>query len=116
MTIKEELIQYAKDCINDTKHCCQKHRWACERFLRDISREGTDEFPYIFDNAKAERFYKWASLHKHTKGVLVNTPIIFTPIQRFIFGNIYGWIKILGIEDLQRHIGKWEEKMQNLNH
>ena len=92
MTIKEELIQYAKDCINDIKHCCQKHRWACERFLRDISREGTDEFPYIFDDAKAERFYKWASLHKHTKGVLVNTPIIFTPIQRFIFGNIYGWI------------------------
>lgn len=92
MTIKEELIQYAKDCINDTKHCCQKHRWACERFLRDISREGTDEFPYIFDDSKAERFYKWASLHKHTKGVLVNTPIIFTPIQRFIFGNIYGWI------------------------
>lgn len=92
MTIKEELIQYAKDCINDTKHCCQKHRWACERFLRDISREGADEFPYIFDDAKAERFYKWASLHKHTKGVLVNTPIIFTPIQRFIFGNIYGWI------------------------
>ena len=92
MTIKEELIQYAKDCINDTKHCCQKHRWACERFLRDISREGMDEFPYIFDDAKAERFYKWASLHKHTKGVLVNTPIIFTPIQRFIFGNIYGWV------------------------
>lgn len=92
MTIKEELIQYVKDCINDTKHCCQKHRWACERFLRDISREGTDEFPYIFDDAKAERFYKWASLHKHTKGVLVNTPIIFTPIQRFIFGNIYGWV------------------------
>lgn len=92
MTIKEELIQYAKDCINDTKHCCQKHRWACERFLRDISSEGTDEFPYIFDDAKAERFYKWASLHKHTKGVLVNTPIIFTPIQRFIFGNIYGWV------------------------
>lgn len=92
MTIKEELIQYAKDCINDTKHCCQKHRWACKRFLRDISREGTDEFPYIFDDAKAERFYKWASLHKHTKGVLVNTPIIFTPIQRFIFGNIYGWV------------------------
>nr|WP_042986528.1 terminase TerL endonuclease subunit [Veillonella parvula] len=92
MTIKEELIKYAKDCINDTKHCCQKHRWACERFLRDISREEMDEFPYIFDDAKAERFYKWASLHKHTKGVLVNTPIIFTPIQRFIFGNIYGWV------------------------
>lgn len=107
MTIKEELIQYAKDCINDTKHCCQKHRWACERFLRDISREGTDEFPYIFDDAKAERFYKWASLHKHTKGVLVNTPIIlhqYSALYLVIFMD--GFIKILDTEDLQKHIGK----------
>ena len=119
MTIKEELIQYAKDCINDTKHCCQKHRWACERFLRDISREGTDEFPYIFDNAKAERFYKWASLHKHTKGVLVNTPIIFTPIQRFIFGNIYGWIhKDTGYRRFTKaywQVGRKNAKSQSLS-
>jgi hypothetical protein len=25
------------------------HKWACQRFLCDIEREGKDEFPYVFD-------------------------------------------------------------------
>lgn len=92
MTFTDELIQYSKDCIADTRHVCQKHRWACERFLRDLKKSGTKEFPYIFDEEKALRFFEWAALHKHTKGVLAGEPIEFTPIQRFIFGNVYGWV------------------------
>lgn len=92
MTLTDELIQYSKDCIADTRHVCQKHRWACERFLNDLKKSGTKGFPYIFDEEKALRFFEWAALHKHTKGVLAGEPIEFTPIQRFIFGNVYGWI------------------------
>jgi len=92
MTLADELIQYSKDCIADTRHVCQKHRWACERFLNDLKKSGTKDFPYIFDEEKALRFFEWAALHKHTKGVLAGEPIEFTPIQRFIFGNVYGWI------------------------
>ena len=92
MTFTDELIQYSKDCIADTRHVCQKHRWACERFLKDLKKSGTKEFPYIFDEEKALRFFEWAALHRHTKGVLAGEPIEFTPIQRFIFGNVYGWI------------------------
>ncbi len=92
MTLTDELIQYSKDCIADTRHVCQKHRWACERFLKDLKKPGTKEFPYIFDEEKALRFFEWAALHKHTKGVLAGESIEFTPIQRFIFGNVYGWI------------------------
>lgn len=92
MTLTDELIQYSKDCIADTRHVCQKHRWACERFLKDLKKSGTKDFPYIFDEEKALRFFEWAALHKHTKGVLAGEPIEFTPIQRFIFGNVYGWI------------------------
>lgn len=92
MTLTDELIQYSKDCIADTRHVCQKHRWACERFLKDLKKSGTKEFPYIFDEEKALRFFEWAALHRHTKGVLAGEPIEFTPIQRFIFGNVYGWI------------------------
>lgn len=92
MTLADELIQYSKDCIADTRHVCQKHRWACERFLRDLKKSGTKEFPYVFDEEKALRFFEWAALHKHTKGVLTGEPIEFTPIQRFIFGNVYGWV------------------------
>lgn len=92
MTLTDELVQYSKDCIADTRHVCQKHRWACERFLRDLKKSGTKEFPYIFDEEKALRFFEWAALHNHTKGVLAGEPIEFTPIQRFIFGNVYGWV------------------------
>lgn len=92
MTLTDELIQYSKDCIADTRHVCQKHRWACERFLKDLKKSGMKEFPYIFDEEKALRFFEWAALHKHTKGVLAGEPIEFTPIQRFIFGNVYGWV------------------------
>lgn len=92
MTLTDELIQYSKDCIADTRRVCQKHRWACERFLKDLKKSGTKEFPYIFDEEKALRFFEWAALHKHTKGVLAGEPIEFTPIQRFIFGNVYGWV------------------------
>lgn len=92
MTLTDELIQYSKDCIADTRHVCRKHRWACERFLNDLKKSGTKDFPYIFDEEKALRFFEWAALHKHTKGVLAGEPIEFTPIQRFIFGNVYGWV------------------------
>lgn len=92
MTLTDELVQYSKGCIADTRHVCQKHRWACERFLNDLKKSGTKDFPYIFDEEKALRFFEWAALHKHTKGVLAGEPIEFTPIQRFIFGNVYGWV------------------------
>ena len=92
MTLLEELIQYSHNCIGDTSHVCQKHRWACERFLRDVQHAKTEEFPYVFDEEKAQRFFNWAHLHRHTKGVLAGEHIEFTPIQRFIFGNVYGWV------------------------
>lgn len=92
MTLLEELTRYSHNCIKDTTHVCQKHRWACERFLRDVQRAGTEEFPYVFDEEKAQRFFNWAHLHRHTKGVLAGEPIDFAPIQRFIFGNVYGWV------------------------
>ena len=92
MTLLEELIQYSHNCIKDTAHVCQKHRWACERFLRDVQHAKTEEFPYVFDEEKAQRFFNWAHLHRHTKVVLAGEPIDFAPIQRFIFGNVYGWV------------------------
>lgn len=92
MTLKDMLIGYAKEVINLPGRHCQKERWACERFLRDVDRENTNDFPYVFNNEKALRFLKWMSEFKHTKGVLANQPIDPAPIQIFIFGNLYGWV------------------------
>jgi len=92
MTLREELIQYCYDVIAGNIIACVKNKWACMRFLRDIDKENTDEFPYVFDEAAAERFFDWMRLFKHTKGPLEGTykePVL---IEKFIFGNIYGWI------------------------
>jgi phage terminase large subunit-like protein len=86
------MIEYANDCLDGRIVACQKHKWAAQRFLRDIEREGTDAFPFVFDEEKALRFLRWMSLFKHTKGKLQGQYIEPHPIQIFVFGNIYGWV------------------------
>ena len=92
MSNKEEIIQYCHDCISGVIPSGKKHVWACERFLRDLERIGTPEFPYIWDEQRADKIVKWFDLLKHTKGALAGTPIILTPWQKFRECQIYGWI------------------------
>jgi phage terminase large subunit-like protein len=56
-----------------------------------LSREGTADFPYVFDAEKGDRFLRWVRLFKHRKGILAGKYIDPAPIQKFVFGNIYGW-------------------------
>lgn len=90
--LRQELIQYSNDVIGGEIVACKEHIWACLRFLGDLEREATDEFPYVFDEDKAERFLDWMRLFKHRKGVLAGKHIEPHIIQKMIFGNIYGWI------------------------
>lgn len=92
MSNKDEIIQYCHDCISGVIPSGKKHVWACERFLRDLERIGTPEFPYIWDEQRAGKIVKWFALLKHTKGALAGTPIILTPWQKFRECQIYGWI------------------------
>ena len=88
MTILDELIQYSNDCINDTIVSCKKHKWACQRFLNDLTREN---FKYRWNEEKAERIVKWFEYLRHSKGVLAGQPIKLTTWQKFILCQIYGW-------------------------
>lgn len=92
MSLKQWLLDYSEDVLAGEIVACQKHKWACARFLRDVEREGTTAFPYVFDEDKAIRFFEWMSLFKHTKGVLKGQQITPADIQVFFFGNIYGWV------------------------
>ena len=92
MTNKEEIIQYCKECISGAIPSGKKHMWACKRFLRDLERVGMPDFPYIWDEQRAERIVKWFALLKHSKGALAGTPIELTAWQKFRECQIYGWI------------------------
>lgn len=96
MTVKQELIQYANDCINGVIKSGQKHVWACERLIDDFKRECsrnalTNEFPYYWNEEEAQKIVKWFSYLRHKKGVLAGKPIELTPWQKFIVCQLYGW-------------------------
>jgi phage terminase large subunit-like protein len=91
-TLRKYLVKYSEDVIAGRVISCQKHKWACQRFLSDLAREGSKDFPFVFDEDKAFLFLKWVTYHKHRKGVLANHPIDPHQIQIFIFSNIYGWV------------------------
>lgn len=92
VTSIDELTQYSKDVIENKIVSCQKHKWACQRFLQDLECQGKKDFPYIFDEEKANKFLKWMTFFEHTKGPLEHTAKIPDIIEKFIFGNIYGWV------------------------
>lgn len=88
------LIDYSNDVISNKIVSCQKHKWACKRFLSDLERQTTDPtFGYEFIPEKIESFVKWCGLFKHRKGILSGKKIELAPVLLFVAGNIYGWYK-----------------------
>lgn len=91
MTCLEEIMEYAQACISGKIPAGTKHIWACQRLLRDVERIGQDDFPYIWDEERAEKIVTWFSLLRHSKGELAGTPIQLTAWQKFRECQLYGW-------------------------
>ncbi|WDU84217.1 terminase large subunit [Caloramator sp. Dgby_cultured_2] len=91
MTILEELIQYSNDVLEGKIIACEKHKQACKRFLKDVERSKTDDFPYKWVEEEAQRIVNWFRLLRHSKGILAGQPIELNIWQKFVVCNLYGW-------------------------
>lgn len=92
MTRKEIIKRYAKKCINDEIPSCVKHKWACERALKDFQKEANDPYyPYYWDEEAAELIVSWFKNLRHSKGELAGQPINLTEWQQFHLCQLYGW-------------------------
>jgi phage terminase large subunit-like protein len=90
--ILNELYTYCESVTSGKIIACQKYRWACLRFMKDVDKIGTDGWKWIFDNYSANQYItRWVSLFFHSSGFLAGQPKIFNPYERFVYGNIYGW-------------------------
>lgn len=93
MTIKQELITYAKRCISGKIVSCTKHKWACQRFLNDLERAKKKDCPFVWNEEEAQKIVNWFSYLKHSKGILAGQPINLITAQKFNLCQIYGWRK-----------------------
>lgn len=85
---------YAKQVTEGKLHdmCCPAEIQACQRHLDDLARQGTKDFPYVFDTTRADRIIRWFSNCYQVRGVEQRQPIELQPWQVFDIGCTYGWV------------------------
>jgi phage terminase large subunit-like protein len=86
------VTAYARRVVSgDLRSMCNK--WeilACQRHLDDLERAGTADFPYVFDDTRADRLYRHFAMIPRLD--VPNERIALENWQQFDFGNIFGWV------------------------
>lgn len=72
--------------------CCPMEIAACQRHLNDLERQGTAEFPYVFDATRADRILRYMESLVQVRGVFAGQTIKLQPWQVFDLGCLYGWV------------------------
>lgn len=93
METLKTALRYAEEVVSGEIPAGRLARLACERFLRDLSNDSPD-FPWVLDEAKAERAHRFISRLRHVDGKLGAQGARFElePWQVFLVCNIFGWV------------------------
>lgn len=67
-TYLSRAIAHARRVVDGQEIAGRLERRYCERFLRDLERQGSDGFPYLFDEAAGARACRFIELLPHIKG------------------------------------------------
>lgn len=87
--------RYAVEIVSGLRPSCKREWQACERHLKDLKRQGTEEFPFVFDETRADRIFDWfEKCCRHVRGPMSGELIKLVPFQFFDLGNIFGWVHI----------------------
>jgi len=82
---------YAKMVVDGDIPASKEVVASCERHLKDLDRQGIDDFPWIFDEEKAWRPIRFIeSKCKPSKGDF--DQLVLQPWQHFVVGSMFGWV------------------------
>ena len=82
--------QYAADVHSGEQVSCKWVQLAVDRWYSDLERQGSEDFPWVFDEELANDYISFTRRLSHTQG--------FTgafdpePWQQFALANIFGWV------------------------
>jgi phage terminase large subunit-like protein len=106
----DRAVAYARRVVSREETAGRFERLACERFLADLERQGTPDFPYVLDDAaptagkrsRGARACEFLELLPHIKGQwarpeyrdgrLQYTKLKLEDWQVFIVLNVFGWL------------------------
>lgn len=103
--------QYQADVLSGAIPACKWVRLACERNRRDLDRQGTPNFPYVFDPAAGRRICQMGELLPHVKGPKafiigqdeqdrsIWNPLVLEPWQCWLLATLFGWKHTAGSLD-----------------
>lgn len=88
-------MDYAADVLAGRIVVCHWITQACKRAVADREASGSEDCPYAFDPAKAERVCRFIELFPHTKGkwALKREPFVLSPWQCFFVCELFGWVR-----------------------
>ena len=87
--------RYAQEVVDGLRPVCNAEFLACKRHLDDLERQGTEEFPYVFDETRADRIFDWFEGYcHHVRGAFAGQLIQLLPFQYFDLGCLFGWVRM----------------------
>lgn len=90
-TDPEDLVsRFAEKNVKNKKEFGEDARLAFKRHLNDIKRQGTKEFPYVFEWEKAKDVIEFANKLTISEGQK-KKPFTCEGFQIFIIGSLFGW-------------------------
>jgi phage terminase large subunit-like protein len=103
--------QYARDVVDGRILACRWVKLACARQLRDLERQGSDDFPYTYTPSAGARYCRAIELLPHIKGKWAGTLIVLEPWQIFGLMAVFSWLGADGTEreGLRRFRTTYEE-------
>lgn len=85
--------KYAIEVVTGERIACKWEKLSCERHLRDLLRQNTEEFPYVFDYTRSNMIFNWFSKRcTHVKGIYSGQPIELVAFQKYDLGCLFGWV------------------------
>lgn len=84
-------IQYAKKIVSGVYLSEEPEYLACKRFLNDLERQGTKDFPYIYDTTRADRFFEFFEKCANIDGTQGEF-LKMEDFQKFDCGNIMAFV------------------------
>ncbi|MGD6845242.1 terminase large subunit [Bacillus infantis] len=91
----DRVTSYAWDICMGKIPAGKSQRQACNRHLKDLERQDTENFPYVWDSEKSNEIIEFAETLTIAEGE-EEQPLCLYGFQDFIFGSWHGWRTLAG--------------------